>query len=119
ADDVPSGTPADRNEIVVVVTDKDGGADTAAAYVTVVNAPPVIARITGPVDPLALGTAATLRADFTDAGRLDTHRCTFHWDDPAPDTEVQAAGSGDGSCSATHLYASAGVYTVGVDVTDD
>jgi PKD repeat protein len=54
-------------------------------------------------------------ATFTDAGATDIHTCAVDWGDGETTT-----GSVDGlSCSATHTYAQAGVYTVGVTVTDD
>jgi hypothetical protein len=83
------------------------------------NLPPVITSVTGPVNPLPLSAAAaTITVNFTDPGILDTHNCTFSWDDNNSNT-TSASGIGNGSCSATHNYLNAGVYTVGVNVTDD
>ena len=115
-DDNPTGTPLDVNSITVTVTDKDSGAGIASGNVTVNNLAPVLTGVTGPLDPLALGSEATVSASFTDVGTQDTHTCTFAWDDGEPDAAGTASG---GSCSAPHTYAAAGVFTVGVTVTDD
>jgi hypothetical protein len=61
----------------------------------------------------------TINVNFTDVGSQDTHTCTFSWDDGSPDTVVTAAGTGNGSCSATHPYSGAGVNTVTITVKDD
>lgn len=74
---------------------------------------------TGTSDPLALGSLAGVTASFTDAGSLDTHTCTISWDDDtsSPGTVTEAGGSG--SCTGSRTYAAAGVYTVGITVSDD
>ena len=87
--------------------------------VMVNNVAPAFATLAGPTDPIALGATATLTASFTDVGSADSHKCTFKWDDLTSDTVVDAAGTGNGSCSASHTYAAAGVYEVGVTVQDD
>jgi len=58
-------------------------------------------------------------ATFTDVGVVDTHACTFAWNDGSADTVVVAAGTGNGSCSASHAYTSSNVYPVTVTVADD
>jgi len=88
-----------------------------SATLVVNNVAPAIATLTGPVGPLALGSIATIAADFTDPGSVDTHTCTFTWDD-GQTTTVTASGTGDGSCSAPHTYTAPGVYTVGLEVVD-
>jgi hypothetical protein len=85
----------------------------------VANVPPSITSITGPAGPLALGSSASVTANFVDPGGLDTHTCTFSWDDAATPTTNTVEGSiGSGSCMGTFLYQSAGVYTITVTVTD-
>ncbi|MDQ3688413.1 MAG: Ig-like domain-containing protein [Acidobacteriota bacterium] len=114
-DDNPTGTTSDGYTITVTVVDKDGGTGGSSTGVIVNNVNPVISSVTGPVDPLALGTVATVTANFTDAGTQDTHTCKFSWDD-GTDSTVPAS---NGSCTATRTYTVAGVYTVKVTVTDD
>jgi hypothetical protein len=100
------------------VTDGDGGTATATTAVTVANVAPTITSVTGPVDPVLKGAAATVTAAFTDPGAADTHTCTFTWDDGGAVTTVPAQGTGDGSCAGTRSFASAGVYRVTVTVAD-
>ena len=118
-DDNPTGTPSDTSVVSVAVSDDDGGSDSATLNGTVNNVAPVITGMTGPIAPISLGGSATVTTSFTDVGGLDTHTCTYSWDDGTPNTTVTAPGTGSGSCSASHVYASSGVYTVGVTVKDD
>lgn len=115
-DDNPTGTPSDVNAVIVTVVDDDGDSGTGSTSITVDNRDPVISGVTGPMDPLALGTPAAMLAEFTDVGTQDSHTCTFSWDDLTANDSVAASG---GSCATSHIYAAAGVYTVGVTVTDD
>jgi len=74
-----------------------------------------------------MNTPVTVVANFTDAGKNDTHKappggsCIVGWDDGSTTngTVTETAQSGSGSCSATHTYAGPGVYTVTTTVTDD
>jgi PKD repeat protein len=100
------------------IRDKDGGVSEYTATVAVTNVTPTLASLSGPAGPLALGSLATLTANFTDVGSADTHTCTFLWDDGTQST-IPAAGTGNGSCVATHTYTAAGVYSVIVTVSDD
>ncbi|MDP9372644.1 MAG: Ig-like domain repeat protein [Chloroflexota bacterium] len=114
-DDDPSGTPADAYTITVTVTDDEGGSGAKTTSLTVTNAPPVIGAVGGPAAPVVLGGPAGVSATFTDAGAGDTHTCTFAWDDGTTSSVTGSAGS----CTGTRTYTAAGVYTVGVTVTDD
>ena len=86
-----------------------------------VNSPPIINSVTGPSGPLALGSLATVSVNFTDADALDTHTCTFAWDDGMTSSGVvtEPTTSSPGQCMATHTYSAAGVFTVGITVTDN
>lgn len=94
------------------------GFDEGEAEFQVANAEPQIASIGGSTDPVALGTAVSITADFTDVGSMGFYECRFTWDD-GQTTTFTAAGVGDGSCSAPHVYSALGVYGVEVEVTDD
>ncbi|HEX5149124.1 MAG TPA: hypothetical protein VFW02_08585, partial [Candidatus Limnocylindrales bacterium] len=124
-DDNPTATLSDANTVTVTVTDdaaSTGGSGTLSDMdttpITVKNVAPVITSVTGPIGPIALGGSAMVVSNFTDIGSQDTHTCKFEWDDTMS-TTVVAAGTGNGSCSATHTYGTAGVYTVKVTATDD
>ena len=104
---------------VVTVTVKDSGnlEGSGGTSVTVLNVEPVISSLTGPTGPLAKTGTAIILANFSDVGALDTHTCTYSWDDGSPDTT--APPNGAGYCEQTHTYNAAGVYAVAVTVTDD
>lgn len=80
----------------------------------VVNAAPAITGTSGPVDPVAVGTAVTLSAPYTDANVADFHSCAVDWQDGT----VSAGTVAGGSCEASHTYAAAGVYRPVVTVAD-
>jgi hypothetical protein len=102
------------------VCDNQGACSTPSpATVTITNVPPVITGTSGPVAPLALGTAAAVSASFTDAGTPDTHTCTVAWDDGTTSSGTVAESGGSGTCSASRAYTAAGVYTVTITVRDD
>nr|BFE83233.1 hypothetical protein GCM10020093_058340 [Planobispora longispora] len=80
------------------------------------NLPPRPA-ITGP-QPWSVhraGTPVRLAAGFTDPGANDTHTCEVEWDDGASDSYAAARQA----CDRTHTFASAGMYTIKLTVTDD
>lgn len=118
-DDNPTGTPSDVNTITVIVTDDDTGSGSGTSSVTVNNVVPLIVSVTGPSSPLALGSSASVTANFTNVGSQDTHTCTFSWDDSTSSSGSVTESGGNGSCTASHTYAAAGVYTVGATVKDD
>lgn len=116
ADDNPTGTASDTYVVAVGVTDKDNGSGSASTSVTVNNSAPSIGVAAGPASPLVLGASATVTATVSDPNPLDTLVCTYSWGDGTPVTTVSPA---DGSCSASHPYGAAGVYSVQITVTDD
>ena len=104
--------------IALRVSDPDGADDLATAEVSIANVAPVLGDLAGPMDPIAVNTPVTLSASFSDDGTPDTHTATWDWGDgPSPGTVNQGAGSG--SVGDTHSFASPGVYTVQLNVTDD
>ncbi len=118
-DDNPTATPSDNYPITATVTDKDGASGSAGTSLTVNNLAPVVGAVTGPASPLALGSSATVSANFTDVGTQDTHTCSISWDDGTTGVGTVTEGGGSGSCAASRTYAAAGVYTVTMTITDD
>jgi hypothetical protein len=109
------------------IKDKDGGVTEYTASVTVSNLAPVVS-ITSPAFGALYAKNGTSNptvapvASFTDAGKSDTHTCSVSWDDATPNTAgtvTETAGTGSGSCAASHAYTAAGVYTIRVTITDD
>jgi RHS repeat-associated protein/uncharacterized repeat protein (TIGR01451 family) len=118
-----SATPAfqttDDGTYRFTLTVSDGtSTDTDEVSVTVRNKNPVL---TAQADPAYAGGVALVTTSFTDLGIIDTHHGTFDWGDGTAPQEVavSAQGSGWGSLIGSHVYATAGSYTVRVTVTDD
>ena len=114
-------TPDHSGSYVVTlsVRDKDGGTGPATTTINVSNLPPVITTVTGPTTPKLSGSTITMTAHFRDSGAAETHSCTIVWDDGTTTTAPASETNGSGSCTQTHTYATAGIYAVGVTVTDD
>jgi hypothetical protein len=120
ADDNPTGTGADIHSIVVTVRDDDGDSGSAATEVVVHNTAPVLGAIaTGATadHPAASGEAATIAVSFADLGILDTHSAIVAWGDGTSSEAFvdQVAGT----ITASHIYATGGVFDVTVVLTDD
>ncbi len=133
---VPAGTPCSIGDPVALqttITCTDNGVFEATltatagersasdtVLVTVSNAVPVV-RITAPADMesgtvLPTGQPLTLTAPISDPGSRDTHTCSIEWGDGSP---RQTGTVTAGTCSAPHVYASDGVFSVRVEVLDD
>ena len=97
------------------VCDPAGLCDTSTTSISITNVAPLSGAITAPVDPQQAGTLVSASASFTDAGTLDTHAAVFDWGDGTTSAATVTAGNATGS----HVYSSAGVYTVTLTVTDD
>ncbi len=111
-------TPPDGNATITVglqVSDGNGGISTDTATVTVINVDPTVGPITAPIDPLSVGTEVAASATFTDPGTVDTHTALWNWGDG---TTTQGTVT-DKSVAGSHIYTTAGIYTVTLTVTDD
>ena len=107
-------------DVILTVTDDPAGAtDVAATTVAITNVSPTVDPITGPVEPVLIGTEVTVGADFTDPGTLDTHYGTIDWGDGSVLKADLTETGGSGSVSGMHTYTTPGVYAVQVSVTDD
>ena len=63
--------------------------------------------------------AVTIAASFTDVGVLDTHKVSINWGDGITTIGSVVQGSGSGSVSGSHIYATGGIFTITVTLTDD
>jgi hypothetical protein len=106
--------------ILAQSTDRVGNRETplATAAVTVVNVPPTITNLTGPVAPLAVNTVVTASANFTDPGDADPHAATLEWGDGTSSAGHINEVNGTGTVTGNHTYAAAGVYTVRLTLAD-
>jgi hypothetical protein len=111
-----------NHAITVDLIDEDGTFPAAGSLmVTVDNVAPTITAITAPLGGalFAAPTAVGLSASFTDPGTGDTHTCAIDWDDMSGSSGTVSEDNGSGTCADTHVFGSAGVYTIVVTVTDD
>jgi PKD repeat protein len=104
--------------VSLTVTDDDGNSDTISHDVTISNVPPAVGLITGPMDPVQVGTPIIVFAEFTDPGTADTHTAVWDWGDGMTPGTVNETG-GSGSVEDSYTYTEAGIHTLVLTVTDD
>src|SRR5438105_3188249 len=79
------------------------------------------APVVGPIaanDPVAAGVQLTLSARFVDVNVTETHTAQWTWGDGTSEVGVVSEAGGSGTASGTHVFAAAGIYTVGLLITD-
>ncbi|UCE75196.1 MAG: right-handed parallel beta-helix repeat-containing protein [Methanomassiliicoccales archaeon] len=80
------------------------------------NLPPVIDSITGPLDPVAVGTSFTMTGEFTDPNVDDTHTATWTWaEGETSDGDVNQL---EDTVSGEHVYTTPGVYQISLTIVD-
>jgi PKD repeat protein len=97
--------------------DNSRGTDAGSAYVYELmppNSPPTITSITGPIDPIPVGTTFNMQGTFTDPDSGDTHTATWDWGD---NTETPGVVTG-GSVTGQYAYSTPGVYAITLTVED-
>ena len=110
------------NAVVTATLTVNDGVNSPVQSTTTVNVGNV-APVAGPLVPSAslvpTGGSLSLSQTFSDAGVHDTHTATIDWGDntASPGTVSETAGSG--GVSASHVYGTAGSYTISVTITDD
>jgi hypothetical protein len=106
------------NIITIEVTDTLGNIITVErqVYRDPCNLPPEITSISGPLDPVALGTYFEMAGTFSDPDVDDTHTAIWDWGDgtTSPGTVNQA----ERTVSGSHDYETPGVYTISLTVID-
>ena len=110
ADDDPTGTLSDDYGVEVIVLDDHGGVSRAGVSVTVLNVDPEV-TLTGPADPVSVGSSVPFSGSFEDPGQPDTHVAIWDFGDG---TLVSTD-----SLSSEHVYESSGTYLVTLRVSDD
>lgn len=111
-------TCTDDGTFTVTLTADDGvnAPVSDSATVSVDNvAPRLTLTAPNPWQLFKARTSMAVTATFTDPGTNDTHTCTVDWDDNAV---ASAAADGRG-CTLRRSFAHAGMYTLGVRVSDD
>lgn len=114
------GAFADNGSFVVTgkVMDKDNGGSEFTTSITVNNVAPTLGAITIPTALVPVNTAINASASFTDPGTLDTHTAAWDWGNGTT-TGTVTQGAGSGSVNDSHSYATPGVYTLKLIVTDN
>ncbi|MBK9051528.1 MAG: DUF11 domain-containing protein [Chloroflexi bacterium] len=107
-DDDPTGTPSDPYSVTVSIADDDTGTGTGAAALIVSNVAPTANA--GPDQTVTFATPVNFAGSFTDPGTLDTHELSWDMGDGTIIT---------GTLTPSHLYQTAGTFTVTLTVTDD
>lgn len=104
--------------IKVQATDNGGLTAVAETTVTVNNVPPTLGLIYAPLVILQINQPASISADFTDPGLLDTHTVSIDWGDGSVTGGSVSEVNGSGTASGSHAYLTPGLYTVMMTVTD-
>ncbi|MFN8470018.1 MAG: ExeM/NucH family extracellular endonuclease [Caldilineaceae bacterium] len=84
-----------------------------------VNIPPVVGSFSGPSAPTAINTAVQFTAGFIDPTVGDVHTANWTWGDGTSSDGNVLDGAGSGSVTGSHTYATPGVYTVVLTVSDN
>lgn len=100
------------------VLDKDGAFTDYAIGVDVTNVAPVLGSVALSTATATVNTPVTASASFSDAGVVDTHLATVDWGNGVVSPAAVSEVSGAGTATATHSYASAGIYRVTVAASD-
>jgi len=118
----PLFTAPDEGTFSFTLRVNDGLADSRPTTTTVevTNVAPRIESLTvTPPSPVPAGTSISMATTITDPGVQDSQTCTVTWDDQSVPTTATATGSGTAKvCSSSHTFNSAGVYTIGIAVSD-
>lgn len=119
---VPAALLANGNASLTIrgrISDVDGGSTVYLTTLSVTNATPVITQLTPSSNTPPQGTSLSLSGKFSDAGIQDTHSASVDWGDGISGQPLSVTESGGtGTLSGSHVYASAGTYTIKVTVKD-
>jgi Ca2+-binding RTX toxin-like protein len=87
------------------------------------NVAPVVNPATSSAQTLATaaaeGSVVSVSTSFTDVGIRDTHTVAINWGDGTNSSGMVTENSGTGIASASHAYATGGIYTATLSITDD
>jgi hypothetical protein len=113
----------DDGTFTLTMTASDGTSETTT--LTLSNVAPTNVKITSPLTGTKYqhGTTVAISSSFGDPGSNDKHTCVITWNygqSPA----VTSGGSvseaaGTGKCQGSHLFSTAGTYSIAVTVLDD
>jgi hypothetical protein len=79
---------------------------------------PRITALTAPLEPVQVGAAVEVSADFSDHGVNDTLRATWDWGDGTASEGSVHFDAGYGAVTGSHVYETPGLYTLQLAVAD-
>jgi uncharacterized repeat protein (TIGR01451 family) len=109
--------PADS--IVVTVPPPVTDLHVGLTPLPVINSPPAVGVIAAPNSPVQIDTVVSVSANFVDPDIRDTHTAVWNWGDGSASKGTVTEANGLGSVTGTHAYASGGVYTTTLTVSDN
>jgi PKD repeat protein len=114
--------PVNVGTTTFTVTCGDGNKNyenvTATGSITIIaNDPPVITELLSDLALVPVNTPINFTAKFTDKDLLDTHSAVWTWGDGVTSNGTIPADDGR-TVSGSHKYATPGIYTVKLTVTD-
>jgi len=124
-DDNPTCTSSDVYTIGVRLTDDDTGFVTRSTTTRITNVAPVLTSLTNSSPDCGqafMGVdRVTISAAFSDVGKRDTHSASINWGDgtTSTGTVTETIGTGIGTVSGSHVYATGGFFTITVTLKDD
>jgi hypothetical protein len=121
-DDNPTATAQDTYNISLLLSDDDGGTDSAVVSTLVKNVNPVITAFSSDAEECGErgeADAVHVTGMFTDVGTLDSHTATISWGDGMSTAATIVAAGGVGTIAAEHVYASGGIFRIEITLNDD
>jgi parallel beta-helix repeat protein len=104
-----AGGAGNNNQLVVV--------GSPPGPLTVQHVAPTLGAITAPLAPAPINTAISTNATFTDLS-LESHTAVWSWGDNTTSAGTVTQSGSTGSVTGSHAYATDGVYTVTLTVTN-
>jgi predicted extracellular nuclease len=92
--------------------------DPVMVGLNLVNYPPELGDIAVTPSLLAVGGPVAASVPFTDPDKLDTHTAVWDWGDGTTTPGTVTESNGSGTIAGSHVYTTAGVYTVTVTADD-
>jgi hypothetical protein len=102
--------------ITIQVKDPAGAVGSASTTITVDNVTPTVSSFTVTPAAVKIGTCAKASLTFVDPGTTESYDVIFDWGDGTSTT--LKLGSSVRSASSSHVYKKAGLYTVGLMLSD-
>jgi PKD repeat protein len=117
----PQITCNDDATVTAVLSVSDGinAPVTSTATLLVGNQAPTAGTVTTSPTVVPVGTSVSTSVPFADPGTNDTHTATIDWGDSSTSAGTVTETLGAGTVSGSHVYSSAGTYTLSITINDD